>query len=269
VFTGAIGGWCWSSVFVRLYTANGVRSLKQSAAIGVPLSYVFYLALTIFAFYASILPEVQKSPEAVYFTVSAQAGGVWVLGLAGVVVLAASMGNIDGIIQQAGAQIANDIFGSYRKLSHSQMLWIAKIGMLIVTLLAAFLACFELPRLFQLAILAYQGVVQLAVPQFMGIFWKRGNKEGAIAGMVVGFAVAAGLEWNFPNFIPWAYGLTSGVIALGVNFVVYVAAAYLIPVSVAERKRVEEIFACVEGKPLPTTRGQVPVTAALASGAEL
>jgi SSS family solute:Na+ symporter len=266
VFTGAIGGWCWSSVFVRLYTANGVRSLKQSAAIGVPLSYVFYLTLTIFAFYASVLPEVQKSPDQVFFIVSEQAGGVWAIGLAGTVVLAASMGSIDGIIQAAGAQIASDIIGSYRELRHQEMLWIAKVSMFGVTLLAAFLACFELPRLFQLAVLAYQGVVQLAVPQFMGIFWKRGNKHGAIAGMVVGFAVAGGLEWVYPNFVPWAYGLTSGVIALAANLLIYVAAAYLVPMSSAERDRVEEIFAAADSRasesPAPTV---LPARAAMAA----
>ncbi|MDH6264293.1 sodium:solute symporter family protein [Bradyrhizobium sp. BR13661] len=266
VFTGAIGGWCWSSVFVRLYTANGVRSLKQSAAIGVPLSYVFYLTLTIFAFYASVLPEVQKSPDQVFFIVSEQAGGVWAIGLAGTVVLAASMGSIDGIIQAAGAQIASDIIGSYRELRHNEMLWIAKVSMFGVTLLAAFLACFELPRLFQLAVLAYQGVVQLAVPQFMGIFWKRGNKHGAIAGMVVGFAVAGGLEWVYPNFVPWAYGLTSGVIALAANLLIYVAAAYLMPMSAAEREKVEEIFAAADGRTIASPAPvPIPTKAAMAA----
>jgi solute:Na+ symporter, SSS family len=263
VFTGAIGGWCWASVFVRLYTANGVRSLKRSAAIGVPLSFLFYMTLTVFALYASVLPEVQKAPEQVFFIVSEMAGGVWALGLAGTVVLAASMGSVDGIIQAAGAQIASDIVGGYRTVSHKQMLLVAKVSMLGVTLLAAFLACFEIPHLFLLAILAYQGVIQLAVPQFLGIFWKRGNKYGAIAGMVVGFAVAALLEWTYPNFLPWAYGLTSGVVALAVNLLIYVGAAYLFPASSAERNRVDKLFADLEDKASigPATSPVAPLTA--------
>lgn len=255
VFTGAIGGWCWASVFVRLYTANGVRSLKQSAAIGVPLSFLFYMSLTVLALYASILPEVQKSPDQVFFIVSQMAGGAWALGLAGTIVVAASMGAVDGIIQAAGAQIASDIVGGYRDLSHKQMLLIAKLSMLAVTMLAAFLACFEIPHLFLLAILAYQGVIQLAVPQFLGIFWKRGNRYGAIAGMVVGFVVAAVLEWVYPNFLPWAYGLTSGVVALAINLLIYVAAAYLFPVPASEQERVSKLFADVEDKVEPKPFG--------------
>ena len=248
IFSGTLGGWCWPSVFVRLYTADGVRSLKKSAAIGVPLSYLFYLALTLFALLASIFPEVQATPEDVLFIVSQKAGGTWLLGLAGTVVLAASMGNIDALIQAAGAQIANDIFGNYKTLRYEQMLVLAKASMVIITLLAAIIACFKLPQLFMLAVLAYQGVIQLAVPQFLGILWKRGNKYGATAGMVCGFVVAVALELQHPNFVPWAFGLTSGIIALGVNLAIYVAAAYLVPASATERKRLDDIFTRVEGR---------------------
>jgi len=248
IFSGTLGGWCWPSVFVRLYTADGVRSLKKSAAIGVPLSYLFYLALTLFALLASIFPEVQATPEDVLFIVSQKAGGTWLLGLAGTVVLAASMGNIDALIQAAGAQIANDIFGNYKTLRYEQMLVLAKASMVIITLLAAIIACFKLPQLFMLAVLAYQGVIQLAVPQFLGILWKRGNKYGATAGMVCGFVVAVALELQRPNFVPWAFGLTSGIIALGVNLAIYVAAAYLVPASATERKRLDDIFTRVEGR---------------------
>ncbi|MBR1218839.1 sodium:solute symporter family protein [Bradyrhizobium sp. U87765 SZCCT0131] len=250
MFTGALGGWCWPAVFVRLYTADGVRSLKQSAAIGVPLSYLFYLALTFFAFFGSIFPEVQAAPHEVFFIVSQKAGGTWMLALAGTVVLAASMGAIDGGIQASGAQIANDIVGNYAKLEHRQMLLSAKLGMLAMTILGAVIACFEIPQLFALAVLAYQGVIQLAVPQFVGIFWKRGNKYGATAGMVCGFVVAVVLEMAHPTFVPWAYGLTSGVIALAVNLVIYVAAAYLIRMPDAERRRVDDMFASV-ARPAP------------------
>jgi SSS family solute:Na+ symporter len=63
MFTGTLGGWCWPSIFVRLYTANGVRSLKESAAICTPLGSVFYAALVIMAMLASALPEVAKKPQ--------------------------------------------------------------------------------------------------------------------------------------------------------------------------------------------------------------
>ena len=246
IFTGAIGGWCWPYIFVRLFTADGVESLKKSAALAVPLSLVFCTALLIFGMFASKIPGVAEHPNDVWFIVSQEAGGLWLLGLAGVVVLAASMGHTDGNIQATGAQIANDLIGNYWKLEERQLILLAKIGMLGLTVLASWLACLELPALFSLGVLAYQGIIQLAVPQFLGIFWRRGNAYGAIAGMMVGFAIAVALELVFPGYLPWAYGLTSGAVALAVNLAIYVAFAYGFAETEAERKRVDELFDLVE-----------------------
>ena len=211
-----------------------------------PLSLAFGVALLVFGMLGSKVAGVAEHPNDVWFIVSQQAGGLWLLGLAGVIVLAASMGHTDGNIQATGAQIANDLIGNYWQLDQKQLIVIAKAGMLGLTILSSWLACLELPALFQLAVLAYQGIIQLAVPQFLGIFWKRGNKYGAIAGMVCGFVVAVVLELAYPGYLPWAYGLTSGAIALAVNLAIYVAAAYLIPQSREERRRLEELFALVE-----------------------
>jgi solute:Na+ symporter, SSS family len=194
----------------------------------------------------SQIPGVTERPDEVIFIVSKEAGGLWLLALAGVVVMAASMGNIDGHIQATGTQLANDLVGSYWKLDHTQLIVVAKGGMVILTLFSAWLACLELPALFSIAILAYQGVIQLAVPQFLGLFWKRGNAAGAIAGMLAGFAVVIALESVWPMNLPWAYGLTSGLLALAVNLAIYVAAALLIPQGDAERERVEALFAAID-----------------------
>ena len=246
VLTGALGGWCWPYIFVRLFTANGVQSLKKSAALAVPLSLLFGIALLLFGMLASPLPEVAAHPTEVWFIVSQQAGGMLLLGLAGTVLLAASMGHIDGNIQATGAQIANDLFGNYRKLGTRQLILVSKLGMLALTILASWLACLELPALFSLAVLAYQGIIQLAVPQFLGIFWRRGNKYSAIAGMTSGFAVAVALELAYPGSLSWAYGLTSGAVALAVNVAVYVALAYLLPQSRSESERVTALFGIVQ-----------------------
>lgn len=264
MFTGALGGWCWPYIFVRLFTADGVHSLKKSAALAVPLTLVFGVALLIFGMLSSKVPEAVAKPDDVWFIVSEQAGGLVLLGLAGVVVLAASMGHTDGNIQAYGAQLANDLVGNYVELEQRQMIVIAKVGMLLLTLLSSWLATLTLPALFSLAVLAYQGIIQLAVPQFLGIFWKRGNKQGALAGMISGFVTAVGLELAFGSQLPFGYGLTSGCFGLVVNVVVYIACAYLWPHSAEERQRVEEMFAVVRrgetglGRALPHEPKPVP-----------
>lgn len=249
ILTGALGGWCWPYIFVRLFTSNGVKSLKKSAALAIPLSLVFCASLLIFGMLAGGLPSVGQSTNDVWFIVSREAGGLILLGLAGTVLLAATMGHIDGNIQATGSQIANDLIGNYFKLEARQLIVISKLGMLGLTLLASWLSCQELPALYSLAVLAYQGIIQLAVPQFLGIFWERGNKYGAIASMSVGFIVAVALELIYHGNLPWAWGLTSGAVALGVNVIIYVVLAYLIPQSYSEKTRVKALFEMVsQGK---------------------
>lgn len=245
MLTGALGGWCWPYIFVRLFTANGVNSLKKSAALAIPLSMIFGVALLVFGMLGGGLPEVTDHPNEVWFIVSQLAGGPLLLGFSGVVLLAASMGHIDGNIQATGAQIANDLLGNYFKLDTRQLIIISKIGMLGLTILSSWLACLQLPALFSLAVLAYQGIIQLAVPQFLGIFWKRGNQYAAIYSMTIGFIVAVYLELNYPGSISWAYGLTSGAVALVVNFVVYVSLSLLITQSSQERQRIDSLFSII------------------------
>jgi SSS family solute:Na+ symporter len=248
IFSGALGGWCWPSIFIRLYTADSVRSVQRAGAMGAPLSFLFAGGLVILGLLASFLPEVAKAPEAMWFTVCRMAGGPFLLGLGGVVVLAATMGNVDGAIQASGAQIANDIIGSVKPLDHKQSVIAAKIGMLAITIVSAWLSTLAIPHLFMLAILSYQGIIQLAVPQYLGIFWKRGNAAGAIGGVVVGFAAAVILQSVYPLSIGWAWGLTSGVIALIINAAIYVGCAVLLPHGAAEATRVDGLFALTNGR---------------------
>jgi SSS family solute:Na+ symporter len=260
IFSGALGGWCWPGIFVRLYTANGVRSLKRSAFLGTPLSFLFYGLLTIMAMLAATMPAVRANPEGVWFTTAQAAMGAVGLALAGVIVFAATMGYTDGTIQSSGAQFANDIVGNYARLSDRRMVLVAKLGMVVYVLIAAVVATLKLPALYTLAVLSYQGIIQLAVPQFLGIFWRRGNKYGAFAGMLVGFGLAIVLEALWPTSLPWAGGLTSGIVALVVNLLIYVGCAYLVPTAERERGRVSRLFHSIWAPPAsePASTGVTP-----------
>ncbi|MGQ2964426.1 sodium:solute symporter family protein [Methylophilus sp.] len=240
VLTGTLGGWCWPYIFIRLFTAKDVATIKKSAAQTVPISFTFATSLLMFCILASGLPEVVKDPAGVWFIVAEQAGGYFLLGIAGVVVLAASMGHIDGHIQATGAQIANDIFKSFGVKSSGSLIIISKIFMFIITLGCSWLACLELPSLFSLAVLSYQGIIQLSVPQFLGIFWKRGNKYAAVYSMSFGFLLATILEVYYADVLP--LGLTSGVIALPFNVIVYVLLSYAIPQTADEKSRLNKLF---------------------------
>jgi len=118
----------------------------------------------------------------------------------------------------------------------------SQVVMTAVTLVSAVIASLPLPALFTIALFAIQVMVQLAVPLYIGIFSKLGNKQGAVAGMLAGVATVCVLQTTWPVGIPWAYGLTTGAVGLLVNLFVYLLAAVVVPRSTTEQARLDELF---------------------------
>ena len=270
VFTGVVGALCWPMSFVRIYTANNVKSVKKSTNYAMLIAGGFYALLTIVMLSAAHITGVAANPQAGWTTLLENYGGVWLLGLGLTMIFAGSIGHIDGSVQAAGTQIANDIVGSKIELSDVQKTIVSKGSMVLFIALAAVLAYFTngMDRLQLLAQISYQAVVQISVPLFLGIFFKFGNKNGALAGMIVGFVVAATLTIAFPDDIPTLGSITGGVVALFVNLIVYVAVSLLTTTPDAERTRVDELFDVARGgkRSTVTVGAAVPGMATVAEG---
>jgi SSS family solute:Na+ symporter len=254
IVTGSLGGWSWGAIFVRLFTGDGVRALKRSAFYAMPISFAFFSLLMILAMSAATLPAVARAPQEVWFIVNQQAGGTWLLAMAGVIVFSGTMGNIDGSIQALGSILANDIAGVYFNLSDKTLSVIAKSSAWAVVGLSVLISVltFNMPNLVYLAQMSYQGIIQIAVPQFVGIFWRRGNRYGANAGLVVGFLTAVILTYRFPDLVvPGLGGITTGIVALGLNLAIYVVVGLVVPASAEETSRVARLFEAARAQPAP------------------
>ena len=257
VLTGALGGWCWPDVFVRLFTARSAETIKKSAVQAAPILFVFATALTLLGLLGGSVHAVAAAPAAVWFIV-AGVGGTALVALAGVVVLAATMGNVDANLRATGIQLTRDVLPGRSRAAGSGEGGTAKLTVVALTILAALTAAGSIDGttgVANLAILSYQGIVQLAPALLLGIFWRRGNAVGAIAGMVSGFVVAAVLQLQYPTSVPWLDGLTSGVAALIVNTGVYVACAALVPRTAAEATRVDSLFSGLDNSAASATPG--------------
>jgi SSS family solute:Na+ symporter len=187
------------------------------------------------------------NPESAWFAIARHAGGTWLLAAALLIVFGATMGFVDGVVQSLGTQMANDIVGVLRPLRDKQEIVVAKSAMAVYVLLAAVVAyqTYAWPNLVNLAQLSYQAIIQLAVPLFAGLVWRRGSGMAAISGLVVGAAVAIGLSvayFSAAGAIPWLGGIGAGLVGLAANLVVYVLCSCLAPGSPAERRRVDELF---------------------------
>lgn len=267
ILSGVVGALCWPMSFVRIYTANNVSSVKKSANYAILISGTFYALLTLVMLAATNMPDVAAAPQSGWLTLLSDYGGVWLLGLGLVMIFAGSIGHIDGSVQAAGTQIANDIVGSKVKLNDEQKTHISKMCMVIFIAVAAILAYFTngMTRLQLLAQISYAGIIQISVPLFFGLFTKFGNKQGAMAGMISGFVVAAVLTFVYPDDIPMLMSMTGGVVGLVVNLIAYIGVSVFTKTPESEQKRVDELFRIARGKKTSPSFSGVPEVGAPAA----
>ncbi len=84
--------------------------------------------------------------------------------------------------------------------------WFRRIGILLILFLAYFYfrVIADVSSLVSVGMVSFAAIAQLAPAFFGGIFWKRGNKNGAFVGIVIGFLVWA-YTLIFPSFVQSGY----------------------------------------------------------------
>ena len=247
VAAGIIGSLCWPMIFTRIYTAASVREVKKGSLQTMAIGFVFCVLLMFVALCAAPIPFAAANPVSSFFAIALDAGGTWLLAIALVIVFAAGMGFVDGVTQAIGTQVANDIVAVVHPLRDKQELYLAKAAMAVTAIVAAIIAyrIYDSPNLAGVTQLAYQAIIQLAVPIFGGLMWRKGNRDGAIAGLLVGAVIALALTVPYMDqggAVPWLEGLGSGLVGLVANLVVFVAVSLLRASDREELQRVDQLF---------------------------
>jgi cation/acetate symporter len=149
--------------------------------------------------------------------------------------LAAALSTADGLLLTISNALSHDL---YYKIINPQAsivkrLTTARILLVVAAVAGAWVATFRINII--VAVVAY--AFALAGSGFfpalvMGIFWKRANKQGAIAGMVVGFLTALVLIVLGRNWGIYPFGIRevgAGVIGVPVGFIVIWAVSLMFP----------------------------------------
>jgi len=112
--------------------------------------------------------------------------------IAGVVlsgILAASMSTCDSQMLIVASSLANDLFkGVFKKdAGDKAVMWVARVGMLMVTLFAIFVAITGNQSIFRVVSYAWAGFGASFGPLVLfSLFWKRTTFPAAVAGMLTG-----------------------------------------------------------------------------------
>jgi cation/acetate symporter len=106
--------------------------------------------------------------------------------------LAAALSTADGLLLTISNALSHDIY--YKTVdptaSTQKRVTISKLLLLVVALLAAYAASFKPGDILSVVGAAFSLAASALFPALvLGVFWKRANQQGAIVGMITGFAV--------------------------------------------------------------------------------
>ena len=104
--------------------------------------------------------------------------------------LAAALSTADGLLLTIANAISHDLYYNVidPKASLAKRLTITKVLLIVTALIAAWVATFRLAIIVELVAWAFSLAGASFFPALvMGIWWKRANKAGAVAGMIAGF----------------------------------------------------------------------------------
>jgi cation/acetate symporter len=166
-------------------------------------------------------PEIANLPHTVAALVAA--GG-----------LAAALSTADGLLMVIASALAHDVYARtlHPGASPRERLLLGRVLILLVAVAAAFAATRRLAIIVQLVAWAFSFAAATFFPILvLGIFWKRANAKGAIAGMLAGLFVTLGYmllnSWNPQWNILGITHVAAGVFGMLTNFIVTYAVSRL------------------------------------------
>jgi cation/acetate symporter len=149
--------------------------------------------------------------------------------------LAAALSTADGLLLTISNALSHDLYYKILNPNASIMrrLTTARVLLVVAAVAGAYVATFRINII--VAVVAY--AFALAGSGFfpalvMGVFWKRANKQGAIAGMIAGFLTALALLFlgrNWGIYILGVREISAGLFGVPVGFIVIWAVSLMFP----------------------------------------
>ncbi|MEL7000969.1 MAG: VC_2705 family sodium/solute symporter, partial [Pseudomonadota bacterium] len=149
--------------------------------------------------------------------------------------MAAAMSTADGLLLAIANAISHDLY--YKIVDPTadtkRRLIVARLLLIIIGAAGAAVASLQLTGILGAVAWAFCFACSgLFFPLVLGVWWKRANRQGAVAGMVFGFAAGTGYLYAIQNGMePWwgLDGLRFGIIGMPVSLVAMVVVSYMTP----------------------------------------
>lgn len=219
-----IGFAMWPHLFMKSYTTSE-RRIKLTI-IAYPVFAIFLLPVLFIGFSAIgvVSPDALGSSDQVLpylITNELNATGL-IYGLIGAGALAAAMSSSDAITHGASVSVGRDIAVPIKpSLDDRSQIWIMRVAVVVVGGIAYYLAIFGSEGLIQLLLGAYGSIVQFAPLVYGALWWRRGTREGAIAGLITGVTTNLLFQFDAFQLDGPPFDINPGLIGLAVNIIVF------------------------------------------------
>lgn len=194
-----------------------------------------------------LLPDL-ADPESVFMTMTTTLYPAVIAGIMLTAILAAIMSTADSQLLVASSSITTDIYRGLinKNASEKSVLWISRIAVMVVSIVAAALVFVENPAegtilfkinesVFKLVAFAWAGFGSAFGPAVLfALFWKRMTKWGALAGILVG-GITSCIWWLLSGGIFDLYEIIPGFIFSAIAIVV-------VSLATKVEKEIEEEF---------------------------
>lgn len=242
-FVGGFMGWmfvnsCLPHSIMRVFTAKTEMSGRMALGVGAWLIGVYAVLANILIPAAGIMlnngADLGNTSDYMFIQVIDSIFPTWFQAITYAGVFAAVMSSVSAMLLSIGSAVSFDLIQTLRphtdpKFTRKLSSWAVLAFGLIATLLAL-----DPPQLLTILYASAMGVLAsgIAAPLLLGLWWKRMNKYGALAGVICGPALWIGLflSGKLPPLAPSA-------IAIPTSFILCVVVSLMTPPSTDEELR--------------------------------
>jgi solute:Na+ symporter, SSS family len=227
VLLSAVGFYMWPHGFGAIFTAKSGDTLRRNAVV-MPL-YTITLPLLLFVGFTAllVLPGL-KNGDLALLTLVSKTFPAWLLGLIGGAGALTAMVPAAILILTGATLFAKNFARPLLRpsMTEVQITKLAKIMVVVLTVVALYFAIYSSTTLVALLLLSYAGVSQFLPGVLFALYWPRATAAGVLTGMVVGVALSMFLiSTHHDPFL----GCNAGFLALCTNFVVTTVVSFATP----------------------------------------
>jgi len=187
-------------ILARFMAADSVKSLKSARRIGMTWMIlclagavaVGYFGIAWFQLHPEQAGEVNKNSERIFIELAQILFNPWIAGVILSAILAAVMSTLSCQLLVCSSAITEDFYKGFIRphASQKELVWTGRVMVLMIALLAIWIASDPESRVLGLVSYAWAGFGAAFGPVIiLSVFWRRMNAAGALSGMVAGALV--------------------------------------------------------------------------------